>query len=120
MKRVAMLVALAVGMAGCGGDDGPSVTQVTVTVRQGGTPLADTSVVESTDIDASTEPDTPTGVLETRTTDSAGQVTFTVPASTPTGKLCFSSSVALSGGFSFSGDCKTLNALTPTVDLDHL
>lgn len=119
MKRVAMLVALSVWMAGCGGN-GPSVSQVVVTVRQGGVALTGVLVVKSADVDSTQHPPIPTGVLETLTTDPSGQVTFAVPASTATGDLCFSSHLALPSGYSFVEDCKSLNALTPTVALDHL
>jgi hypothetical protein len=117
MRRVAMLAALSVGLVGCGGD-GSSVSQVTVTVRQAGLALGGVDVVASAGID-SARPPNPTGVMETRATDASGKTTFTVPSSTSTGELCFSSYLPLPGGYSFDRDCRTLNALAAAVTLEH-
>lgn len=118
MSRFTLLLAVALGLAACGGSDSPSVTQVTVTVHQGGLPLQ-TAVVMSAGIDDTRVPPVPTGILATQNTNSSGQTVFTVPASTSTGVLCFSSTLSVAGGSSFVDDCATLNALSPTVLLEH-
>jgi hypothetical protein len=113
-----VLAAVGMGLLGCGGSDGPPVTQVTVTVKQGGVVVNGTAVIESTAVDESTRPPTPTGVLATQSTNASGQTTFSVPSSTPTGILCFTSTIGV-GSTSYVGDCRTLNMLTPTIDLFH-
>ncbi len=123
MKRIALTIAAALGLAACGGPDtAPSVSQVTVTVRYHGTTTPGTDVVMSSGIQGSSSPlvvPTPTGVLATQATGSAGTTIFTVPASTDTGNLCFSSLIMIQGGYEWAASCASLNALTPTVLLDH-
>ncbi len=120
MSRFTLLLAVALGLAACGGSDSPSVTQVTVTVRQGGAVLPNAPVVMSAGIDDTLIPPVPTGIpnLE-QFTNASGQTVFTVPASTTTGSLCFSSALSISGGSSFTDACATLNALSATVLLEH-
>lgn len=120
MGRIISLLAVAIGLAACGGSDGPAVTQVTVTVRQGGAVRPDAPVIMSAGIDETRTPPVPTGQIgATQFTNASGQTVFTVPGSTTTGTLCFSSSLPLTGGSSFADDCATLNALSPTVTLQH-
>ncbi len=114
MKRVVVLVVLGV-ISACGGND-PSVSQVTVTVKQGGAALPETAVVKSAGMDSSHRPSTPVDVLETVSTNSSGQVTFSVPASTSTGSLCFSAAI----GNVFDYECHTLNDLPGTLQLDDV
>ncbi len=109
MIRYGLLFAAAFALAGCG-SDGPSVSQVTVTLTQGGTIIADGAVVESAGMDGST----PTGIIATQNTNSSGQTTFAVPASTSTGSLCFSARRIGSS----SSNCATLNSLSPAITLD--
>ena len=118
MKRLTVLVAFTLGMAGCGGDDGnaPSVSQVTVTVRQGTAAVTSEYVQESTAANSASDLGT---IINYAITDSSGQATFTVPRSTSTGNLCFSSYLTWSGGNSFVYSCKSLNELTATVALNH-
>lgn len=120
MDRIALLLAVALGLAACGGSDSPSVTQVTVTVRQGGAVLQNAPVVMSAAIDDLQSPPVPIGIpsLE-QFTSSSGQTLFTVPSSTSTGSLCFSSSRSSAGGYSFVDACATLNALSPSILLEH-
>jgi hypothetical protein len=120
MRRGTMLVAVVLGVLGCGGSDPTPVTQVTVTVKQAGLVVANATVKESADVDSSTQPPTPTGVITTGATGATGQVTFTVPPPTSTGILCFSSYIQVAGGYSFVNDCRSMNALSPTVELLHL
>jgi hypothetical protein len=94
---------------------GTDPRQVTVTVLQPGGPVPGATVVESSGVDESTSPPSPTGAIETRTTDVAGNATFTVPSSTPTGKVCFSSPPASGISFRFASSCMSLTALEPTV-----
>lgn len=122
MKRLTMLVvvASAAALVRCGGDDNkPSVSQVTVTVMRAGVAQAGVPVVQSTGIDRSKEPDQPTGVMATVATDASGQVAFSIPASTSTGEVCFSSLLSRTSGFSFIGQCKSLNILAATLTLEH-
>ena len=118
MKRIAMLAAFTLGIAGCGGvdDNSPSVAQVTATVQRGGGPATGVYVQESTAVVSSEDLGT---ILDAQLTDASGQATFTVPSSTSTGQLCFSSYISWTGGESFRSSCKTLNALTRTIVLDH-
>ena len=129
MKRISVLVVLAVGLAvglaGCGGTSGstdvPIIPQVTVFVTQGGLPLKFSPVVEATGDDGKSPP-SPTGVIATQNTDDTGKTTFTLPATVPGGFLCFSSKIIYSGnatGYSFVQNCKTVNDLLPVVILDH-
>jgi ABC-type glycerol-3-phosphate transport system substrate-binding protein len=113
MKRLTMLLAVALGLAGCGSSDSPSVSQVVVTVLSHGSTVANTPVVASADIDPSSI--NPTGVIATQNTSSSGQTTFTVPSSTTSGKLCFSSLK----DSSFDAACYTLNSLPATLALEH-
>ena len=113
MKRLTMLLAVTLGLAGCGGSDSPSVSQVIVTVLSHGLAVANTPVVASADIEPASI--TPTGVIATQNTSASGQTTFTVPSSTTSGKLCFSSS----NGSSFDAACYTLNSLPATLALEH-
>ncbi len=116
MGRITLLLAVVLSLAACGGSDSPAVTQVTVTVRQGGAVLPDAPVVMSAGVDGTV----PTGQIgATQTTNASGQTVFTVPGSTTTGMLCFSSTLSITGGSSFADDCATLNALSPTVVLEH-
>jgi hypothetical protein len=94
---------------------GTDPRQVTVTVLQPGGPVPGATVVESSGIDEGTSPPIPTGVIETRSTDVAGTATFTVPSSTSTGKVCFSSPPASGISFRFASSCMSLHALEPTV-----
>jgi hypothetical protein len=124
MRRIAMMVAAALGLAACGGSDGndPAVSQVTVTVRYYGTTSPGRDVVMSSGIQTHPDPlvhPTPTGVLATQPTGDDGTTTFTVPGSTTTGSLCFSSLIMVQGGYEWAASCASLNALTPTVLLDH-
>jgi hypothetical protein len=98
---------------------GTDPQQVTVTVMQSGGPDSGSPVVESSGINDGTSPPSPTGVIETRSTDDVGKATFTVPSSTPTGKLCFSSLPTSGISFAFTSRCMPLNALEPTVQLFH-
>jgi len=98
---------------------GTDPRQVTVTVMQPGGPVVGVSVIESSSIDEGTSPPAPTGVIETLSTDVAGRATFTVPSSTPTGKVCFSSPPASGISFRFASSCSSLTALEPTVLLVH-
>jgi hypothetical protein len=98
---------------------GTDPRQVTVTVMQPGGPVVGTSVIESSGIDEGTSPPSPTGVIETVTTDGAGRATFTVPSSTPTGKVCYSSPPTSGISFRFASSCMSLTALDPTVLLVH-
>ena len=116
MRRFALLLAVALGLAACGGSDSPSVSQVTVTVREAGAVRPNASVVMSSGIDETGFMPVPTGVLATQSTNASGQTVFTVPASTSTGSLCFSWST--NSGTAFVLDCATLNALSPTVLLE--
>ena len=116
MKRFALLLAVALGLAACGGSDAPSVTQVTVTVKQGGVVRPNAPVVMSSGIDDTGFMPVPTGILATQSTNASGQTVFTVPASTSTGSLCFSWST--DSGLGFAMNCATLNALSPTVLLE--
>ena len=113
MKRQIILLAVALALAGCGNSDSPSVSQVIVTVLSHGSVVANTPVVSSADIDPTSI--TPTGVIATQNTSASGQTTFTVPSSTTSGKLCFSSS----NGSSFDAACYTLNSLPATLTLEH-
>jgi hypothetical protein len=119
MRRGTMVVLVVLGVLGCGGSDPAPITQVTVTVKQAGVAVASTEVKESADVDGSTRPPTPVGVITTGSTGATGQVTFTVPPSTSTGILCFSSYIPVAGGYSFANDCRSMNALSPTVELLH-
>jgi hypothetical protein len=117
MKRLAMLSILALGIGACGSDSNtPSVSQVTVTVRQGGGPVVGTPVQVSTAANSRSDLGT---ILDSANTDTSGQASFSVPSSTSTGSLCFSSLITSSTGGSFKAECHTLNALTATVLLDH-
>ena len=121
MGRITLLIAVVLGLAACGGSDGPAVTQVSVTVRQGGAVLPNAPVVMSAGIDDTRRPPVPTGQIgATQNTNASGQTVFTVPGSTTTGMVCFSSSLPLAGGSSFADECASLNALSPTVVLGHL
>jgi hypothetical protein len=108
-----------------GGSTGTAVSigtdprQVTVTVMQPGGPVVGVSVIESSGIDEGTSPPEPTGVIETLGTDIAGRATFTVPSSTSTGKVCFSSPPTSGNSFRFASSCTSLTALEPTVLLVH-
>ena len=100
---------------------GTDPRQVTVTLMQSSGPDAGEPVVESSGVlvQDGTSPPSPTGVIETRITDEDGNATFTVPASTPTGEVCFSWRPA-SGIYSgFTSRCLMLNAIEPTVLLFH-
>ena len=100
---------------------GTDPRQVTVTVMKSNGPDPGTPVVESSGILVyeGTSPPSPTGVIETRITDDVGRATFTVPTSTPTGEVCFSSRPT-SGIYSgFTSRCLSLSALEPTVLLFH-
>jgi hypothetical protein len=123
MKRIALLIALAMGLAGCGSEnDGPAVPAVTVTVQYLAATVPATPVVMSSGIQNSSDPavpPTPTGILATQNTDTTGKITFTVPGSTSTGSLCFSSLIQRTGGFSFAQDCRTLNLLQASELLNH-
>jgi hypothetical protein len=82
--------------------------------------LQDAPVVMSAAIDETRTPPLPIGVPDvTQSTNSSGQTVFTVPSSTSTGFLCFSSSHSSGTGSSFVDDSATLNALSPTVLLEH-
>ena len=82
--------------------------------------LQDAPVVMSAAIDETRTPPLPIGVPNvTQSTNSSGQTVFTVPSSTSTGSLCFSSSRSFGAGFSFVDDCATLNALSPSILLEH-
>jgi len=117
MKRIALLSVLTLGIAACGSDSNtPSVTQVTVTVRQGGAPVVGTPVQVSTAANSRSDLGT---ILDSANTDTSGQATFSVPSSTLTGSLCLSSLIPAITGGSFKAECHTLNALTATVLLDH-
>ena len=121
MGRITLLLAVVLGLAACGGSDSPAVTQITVTVRQGGAVLPNAPVVMSAGIDDTQTPPVPTGqVGPTQSTNASGQTVFTVPGSTTTGVLCFSSTLSITGGSSFADDCATLNAHSPTVVLEHV
>jgi hypothetical protein len=98
---------------------GTDPRQVTVTVMQPAGPVVGTSVIESSGIDEGTSPPSPTGVIETLTTDVAGRATFTVPSSTPTGEVCYSSPPTSGISFRFASSCMPLTALEPTVLLVH-
>ena len=98
---------------------GTDPRQVTVTVVQPGGPVAGAPVVESSGVDDGTSPPSPTGTIETRSTDASGKATFTVPPSTPTGRVCFSSPPASGISFRFASSCMSLDALEPTVQLAH-
>jgi len=119
MKRIPALVAVTLAMMGCGSDNDnrPSVSQVTVTVRQGGATVPNTVVQASTAANSSSDLGQ---IIDSASTDSSGQVTFTVPASTSTNNLCFSSYIPSGTGGSFAADCSSLNSLTSSVALDHL
>lgn len=123
MKRIASIAAVALLAAGCGSDsNSPAVTQVTVTVRQGGVPLQGATVVECGVVDQALSPPacTASSSITSSATNASGQATFNVPSSTTSGQLCFSVTVGSLGGYSHADDCKTLNALTPTVALELL
>jgi hypothetical protein len=100
---------------------GTDPQQVTVTVMQSNGPNSGATVVESSGILFSdgTAPPSPTGVIDTRITNDAGKATFTVPESTPTGEVCFSSRPT-SGIYSgFTSRCMLLTGLEPTALLFH-
>jgi hypothetical protein len=121
MKRIAIVVLGSLLAAGCGSDsNSPAVSQVTVTVLLEGAPYVGASVVECASVDSAQSPPAPVGTIATQSTNASGQTTFTVPASTSSGMLCFSVTRSTLGGTSHSDDCKTLNALTSTVTLDLL
>lgn len=124
MKRLAPLLLASLLApflaAGCGSDSTPSVSQVTVTVRQAGAVLQGATVNASAAMDRSGFSPTPVGTLATQTTNASGQAVFAVPASTTTGELCFSVTVSVGGAVSEADNCATLNALSPSVVLDLL
>ncbi|HQR29759.1 MAG TPA: hypothetical protein PLL32_05060 [Anaeromyxobacteraceae bacterium] len=123
MRRIAMIAAAALLAAGCGSDsNSPAVSQVTVTVRQGGVALPGATVVECGVVDQALSPPacTVSSTITSQETNASGQATFNVPSSTTSGQLCFSVTVGSLGGYSHTDDCKTLNALTPTVTLELL
>ncbi len=119
MKRSSLLLAVALGLAGCGGSDGPAVSHVTVTVTLNGAVLQDSPVVASTGIDQAQSPPVVTGALSTQNTNASGQTVFTVPSSTSTGTFCVSSTVAYLGGVGFAGECHSLNTQPATIALAH-
>jgi hypothetical protein len=94
---------------------GTGVRQVTVTVLTPGGPVPGTPVVESSGLDIRMSPPSPVGVIETRITDAAGMATFTVPPSTQTGRVCFSSPPTSGILFNLASSCLSLDALEPTV-----
>lgn len=98
---------------------GTDPQQVTVTVMGSGGPDPGAPVVESSGVHNGTSPPTPTGVIETRSTDGGGKATFTVPPSTPTGQVCFSSLPTSGISSGFTNRCMSLDALEPTVLLFH-
>jgi hypothetical protein len=90
-------------LAACGG--GGSSTPTTdnpasslVTVEFASASLAGVTVTLSTGLNNQT----PTGVIATAATNSAGQVTFSLPA---TGTLCVSATEAINSGTAFAGNC---------------
>jgi hypothetical protein len=98
---------------------GTDPRQVTVTVMSSGGPDPGFPVVESTAVDDGTSPPSPVGVIETRRTDDGGKATFTVPTSTATGRVCFTSLPPSGISFAFTSRCMSLNALEPAVQLFH-
>jgi hypothetical protein len=119
MKRSSLLLAVALGLAACGGSDSPAVSSVTVTVTLNGTALPDSPVVASTGVDITPLTPVPTGVIATQNTNASGQTVFTVPSSTPTGSICFSSTVSYLGGVGFDSECHSLSTQPATIALTH-
>jgi 5-hydroxyisourate hydrolase-like protein (transthyretin family) len=95
-------VVLLVGCGG-GGSNAPTTANnaatTTVTVDYAGSPLAGIKVTLSTGLNNQT----PTGVISTGTTNSQGQVTFSLPA---TGTLCVSATETTNAGNTFAGNCE--------------
>jgi hypothetical protein len=105
------LLAFLVALAGCGGGGGSAPSPInpgssnpsstTVTVQNGnGTIQPNVVVTLSTGI---SEPSTPTGILETQTTNANGVVTFTGLPST--GTLCVSAVLGSANNATFEGQC---------------
>ncbi len=126
MRRLAMMALALLGALGCGSSEpGPQgATSITVTVRrldvQSGAwvPLPGAEVKESADVDRATNPPTIVGLVTSATTDGAGKVTFSVPASTSTGNVCVSVLLQAGGSTSFGSECWSLNVVPATSQLD--
>lgn len=100
---------------------GTDPRQVTVTVLQPGGPDAGIPVIESSGVTSygSMFPPSPTGVIETRTTDGEGRATFTVPFTTPTGNVCFTALPPSGITSGFASRCLSLHSLGPSLELFH-
>jgi hypothetical protein len=93
---------LALGLAGCGGGGGSSAAanpgSLVVTIEYAGGTLSGVPVTLSTGLNGQT----PTGVITTTSTNSAGQATLSLPSD---GTLCVSATETTVGGTSFAGNC---------------
>jgi hypothetical protein len=119
MRRIGPAVlALTIGMVGCGGSDSsntPSVTQVTVTVQHNGAPLENVVVQETVAVDS-------VDVLDGGHSDASGHITFAVPSSTSTGNLCVVSYWSPDGvttNQKINSQCFSLNSLPASVVLNY-
>jgi hypothetical protein len=106
VMRTFGVLALVGFLTGCGGGSGSSSTPtaasgILVTVDYAGAPLSGVKVTLSNGLNNQT----PTGVIQTASTNASGQVTFTsLPSS---GTVCISATETTNAGTSFSGNCVT-------------